>query len=57
MTFAFSEPEAFIHHALREMGVPSHAVHWLAPFVISIDGRSPKWCEQRHAHPVCVSQV
>ena len=41
---SFSEPESFIHHALVEGGVPSAAAPWLAPLVVSVDGRMLKWC-------------
>lgn len=41
---SFSEPESFIHHALMEQKAPSQAAPWLAPIVISSDGRMAKWC-------------
>ena len=39
-----SEPESFIHHSLIALGATSSSVTWLAPLVVSIDGRMPKWC-------------
>ena len=41
---SFSTPEAFIHHALRAMQIGSRSVPWLAPIVVSTDGRMQKWC-------------
>lgn len=42
----FSEPEAFIHHALLQQRVPTQPARWLAPLVVSVDGRAAKWCER-----------
>ena len=41
---AFATPEAFIHHALLDMRVGSASAAWLAPIVVSVDGRMQKWC-------------
>ena len=39
-----SEPESFIHHALVDRKVRSESALWLAPLVVSTDGRMGKWC-------------
>ena len=44
MPASFSEPESFIHHALIALGVQSASAAWLAPLVVSTDGRMGKWC-------------
>ena len=41
---AFDAPESFLYHALREQGVPVSSAQWLAPLVVSVDGRMAKWC-------------
>ena len=41
---SYSEPEAFIHHALLSQGARSESVAWLAPLVVSVEGRMGKWC-------------
>lgn len=41
---AYSEPESFIHHTLAALGTPSTSALWLAPVVVSTDGRMAKWC-------------
>ena len=43
-----TEPEAFIVHTLLALGAPSTSVGWLAPLVVSIDGRMAKWCARYH---------
>ena len=40
----YDAPESFIHHALVEQAVPVASPEWLAPLVVSVDGRMPKWC-------------
>ena len=39
-----SEPESFLHHELLALGVRSTNAEWVAPIVVSIDGRMQKWC-------------
>jgi hypothetical protein len=42
----FGAPESFIHHALLELGVAVQSAPWLAPYVVSVDGRMTKWCDR-----------
>ena len=44
MPSSHSEPESFIHHSLLALGAPSAAAVWIAPLVVSTDGRMAKWC-------------
>ncbi|KAL1522893.1 hypothetical protein AB1Y20_017858 [Prymnesium parvum] len=46
LSLDFGAPESFIHHALLAAGVEVQHASWLAPFVVSIDGRMPKWCDR-----------
>ena len=40
----YDAPESFLYHALVEQAVPVASPEWLAPLVVSVDGRMPKWC-------------
>ena len=46
LPLSYGSPESFIHYAILANGTSSVAEAEIAPYVLSVDGRMPKWCDR-----------